>query len=42
MSFLAVAVASLLQDTEVRENVLRLAKVYAQHDALDTIERLLG
>jgi hypothetical protein len=26
---------------EVRENVLRLAKVYAQHDALDTIERLL-
>ena len=37
----AGAVASLLQDTEVRENVLRLAKVYAQHDALDTIERLL-
>lgn len=37
----AGAVASLLQDTEVRENALRLAKVYAQHDALDTIERLL-
>ena len=37
----AGAVGSLLQDTEVRENVLRLAKVYAQHDALDTIERLL-
>ena len=37
----AGAVASLLQDTEVHENVLRLAKVYAKHDALDTIERLL-
>lgn len=37
----ARAVGSLLEDKEVRENVLRLAKVYAQHDALDTIERLL-
>jgi UDP:flavonoid glycosyltransferase YjiC (YdhE family) len=37
----ARAVASLLQDTEVRENVHRLAKVYAQHDAVDAIERLL-
>jgi UDP:flavonoid glycosyltransferase YjiC (YdhE family) len=37
----AGAVGSLLEDTEVRENVLRLAKVYAQHDALDAIERLL-
>jgi len=37
----AGAVGSLLEDTEVRENVSRLAKVYAQHDALDAIERLL-
>jgi UDP:flavonoid glycosyltransferase YjiC (YdhE family) len=37
----AGAVDSLLEDPEVRENVLRLAKVYAQHDALDAIERLL-
>jgi UDP:flavonoid glycosyltransferase YjiC (YdhE family) len=37
----AAAVGSLLEDEEVRENVLRLAKVYAQHDALDAIERLL-
>lgn len=37
----AGAVGSLLQDKEVRENVRRLAKVYAQHDVLDTIERLL-
>jgi hypothetical protein len=37
----AGAVGSLLQDTEVRENVAQLAKVYAQHDALDAIERLL-
>jgi UDP:flavonoid glycosyltransferase YjiC (YdhE family) len=37
----ARAVESLLEDTEVRENVARLAKVYAQHDALDNIERLL-
>jgi UDP:flavonoid glycosyltransferase YjiC (YdhE family) len=37
----AGAVGSLLEDKEVRENVLRLAKVYAQHDALDAIERLL-
>jgi UDP:flavonoid glycosyltransferase YjiC (YdhE family) len=37
----AGAVGSLLEDTEVRENVLRLAKVYAQHDPLDTIEHML-
>jgi UDP:flavonoid glycosyltransferase YjiC (YdhE family) len=35
------AVGILLEDKKVRENVLRLAKVYAQHDALDAIERLL-
>jgi len=37
----AAAVESLLEDAEVRENVARQAKVYAQHNALDTIERLL-
>ena len=37
----AGAVKSVLKDEEVRENVRRLAKVYAQHDALDAIERLL-
>jgi UDP:flavonoid glycosyltransferase YjiC (YdhE family) len=38
---LAGAVESALKDEEVRENVRRLAKVYAQHDAIDAIERLL-
>jgi UDP:flavonoid glycosyltransferase YjiC (YdhE family) len=37
----AGAVASLIQDSEVRDNVARLAKVYAQHDTLDILERLL-
>jgi UDP:flavonoid glycosyltransferase YjiC (YdhE family) len=37
----ADAVGSLLRDEEVREKVQQLAKVYAQHDALATIERLL-
>ena len=37
----AGAVESVLKDEEVRENVRRLAKVYAQLDAIDAIERLL-
>lgn len=37
----AEAVGSPLKGGEVRENVLRLAKVYAQHNPLDAIERLL-
>jgi UDP:flavonoid glycosyltransferase YjiC (YdhE family) len=37
----AGAVTSLLADTEIRGNVSRLAKVYAQHDALQSIEDLL-
>jgi UDP:flavonoid glycosyltransferase YjiC (YdhE family) len=35
------AAESLLHDARVRENVARLAKVYAEHDALETIEQLL-
>ena len=35
------AVDSLLADAELRENVARHAKVYAEHDALETIENLL-
>lgn len=38
---IAGTVGSILKDKKVRENVLRLAKVYAQYNALDTIERLL-
>ena len=37
----AGAVARLLDDSEIHENVTGLAKVYAQYDALDTIEHLL-
>jgi UDP:flavonoid glycosyltransferase YjiC (YdhE family) len=37
----ADAVKSLLDDTKVRENVQRLAKVYAEHNPIDAIERLL-
>jgi hypothetical protein len=37
----ADAVESLLHDAGVRDNVARLAKVYAKHDALATIEYLL-
>jgi hypothetical protein len=34
------ATASLLADAEVRQNVDRLAKVYAEHDPVSAIERL--
>lgn len=37
----ASAVTRLLDDSEIHENVARLAKEYERHDALDTIERLL-
>lgn len=36
----AEAVKSLIDDAEVRANVQRLTKVYAEHDPIDTIERL--
>lgn len=36
----ADAVARLLDDSEIHENLARLAKVYERHDALDAIERL--
>jgi UDP:flavonoid glycosyltransferase YjiC (YdhE family) len=36
----AEAAASLLTDAEIRENVARLAKVYAEHDPVAEIERL--
>ena len=35
------AVDAVLEDTEVGENVARHAKVYAEHDALDTIAKLV-
>lgn len=37
----AKAVGTLLNDGEVRENVQRLAKVYARQDPLDAIEQVL-
>ncbi|WP_305789699.1 nucleotide disphospho-sugar-binding domain-containing protein [Symbioplanes lichenis] len=37
----AGATAALLRDDEIRENVARLAKVYAEHDPVAEIERLL-
>lgn len=37
----AEATAALLIDGEIRANVTRLAKVYAEHDAVAEIERLL-
>ena len=36
----AQATASVLADAEIRENVARLAKVYAEHDPVAEIERL--
>ena len=36
----AEATASVLADDEIRENVARLAKVYAEHNPIDEIERL--
>ncbi|MFY1674680.1 glycosyltransferase [Plantactinospora sp. WMMB334] len=36
----ADAVRRVLDDTEIRENVRRMAKVYAEHDAVTEIERL--
>lgn len=36
----ATAVTTLLADDEIRDNVSRLAKVYAEHDAVGLIERL--
>jgi UDP:flavonoid glycosyltransferase YjiC (YdhE family) len=38
---IATAVMSLLADSTIAGNVQRLAKVYAEYDALDEIERLL-
>jgi UDP:flavonoid glycosyltransferase YjiC (YdhE family) len=38
---IAAATTSLLQDAATADNVRRIAKVYAEHDALTEIERLL-
>jgi hypothetical protein len=37
----AEAVRRPLDDSEVRENVQQIAKVYAEHEPIDAIERLL-
>ncbi|MDR7325939.1 MULTISPECIES: hypothetical protein [Catenuloplanes] len=37
----AEAVRTLLTDEEIRANVRRIAEVYAAHDAVDRIERLI-
>ena len=36
----AAAVQAVLKDTEMRDNVRKIARVYAAHDALGEIERL--
>jgi MGT family glycosyltransferase len=37
----AAATESLIKDTKIRDNVTKIAEVYAAHDALDEIERLI-
>jgi hypothetical protein len=37
----AAATDSVINDPAIRDNVTKIAQVYAAHDALDEIERLI-